>query len=242
MQHVALGASQSVYGATDPNDGYALGFDNDSRLHIADDASIGQLSGTNPWTYELWFKNMDSSVNSGYQYLIFNGEMPDTSDAQFELHHQSGQGYEARFCSSTGLKSIGEPTNTPTTAFADNVWHHCAVVNDGTTVTMYMNGTRLDSIAADSIHDDAAGIMIGRRPHDGYCWYGWMDDIRVSNIARYTTDFTPPTSRLTTDDNTVLLIQAIGETNASTNVIDRSGSAAGIGTDTSGMNNHWQAN
>ena len=69
-----------------------------------------------------------------------------------------------------------------------------------------------------------------------------MDDIRVSNIARYTSDFTPPTSRHQTDKNTVLLIQAIGETNASTNVIDRSGTIAGVGTDVSGNNNHWQEN
>ena len=174
--------------------------------------------------------------------MIFNGEMPDNTDCQFGLHHQSGQGYEARFVSNVGMKSIGESTATPTTAYADNVWHHCAVVNDGTTVKMYMNGTLLDSIAADEIHNDAAGITIGKRPHDGYRWYGWMDDIRVSNIARYTADFTPPTSRLTNDKNTVLLIQAIDETNASTTVIDRSGTAAGVGTDVSGMNNHWQAN
>ena len=172
--------------------------------------------------------------------MSFNGEMEDSTEAQFELHHQNSQGYEVRFASSGGPKSIGESTATPATAFADNVWHHCAVVNDGTTVIMYMNGTLIDSIAADSVHNDGAGISNGKRPHDGYRWYGWMDDIRVSNIARYTADFTPPTSRLTTDDNTVLLFQAIGETNGSLNVIDRSGSAAGLGTDISGKNNHWE--
>jgi hypothetical protein len=105
-----------------------------------------------------------------------------------------------------------------------------------------MNGVRLDSITANSIHNDNAGITIGKRPHDGYRWNGLMDDIRVSNIARYTSDFTPPTSRLTKDKNTVVLIQAIGETNGSTNVTDRSGGATGVGTDVSGMNNHWTVN
>jgi hypothetical protein len=47
---------------------------------------------------------------------------------------------------------------------------------------------------------------------------------------------------LTKDKNTVVLIQAIDETNGSTNVTDRSGGATGVGTDVSGMNNHWTVN
>ena len=54
-----------------------------------------------------------------------------------------------------------------------------------------------------------------------------MDEIRLSNVARYTGNFTAPTSPFTSDSNTVLLIQS----NASNK----------IGADVSGQGNHFES-
>ena len=39
---------------------------------------------------------------------------------------------------------------------------------------------------------------------------GWMDEIRISNTARYTGAFTPSTSAFTADSNTLLLMHGDG--------------------------------
>ena len=54
-----------------------------------------------------------------------------------------------------------------------------------------------------------------------------MDEIRVSSVARYTSNFTAPTSAFTSDSDTVLLIQS----NASNK----------IGADVSGQGNHFES-
>jgi hypothetical protein len=49
-----------------------------------------------------------------------------------------------------------------------------------------------------------------------------MDEYRVSNIARYTTNFAPPTEPFQNDDNTLLLLHMDG-TDGSTAFIDDNG-------------------
>ncbi len=36
--------------------------------------------------------------------------------------------------------------------------------------------------------------------------YGWLDEVRISNVARWTTNFTPPTTPYRRDNNTLLLL------------------------------------
>ena len=52
-----------------------------------------------------------------------------------------------------------------------------------------------------------------------------MDEVRISNSARYTSNFTPDTSVFSNDSNTILLIQS-DTTNGSTTFVDTSGAAA----------------
>ena len=37
-------------------------------------------------------------------------------------------------------------------------------------------------------------------------FYGWLDEVRISNVARWTTNFTPPTTPYRRDNDTVLLL------------------------------------
>jgi len=55
---------------------------------------------------------------------------------------------------------------------------------------------------------------------------GFMDQIRISDTARYTSNFTAPTSEMTSDSNTLLLIQ--------------SKASSFIGADVSGQGNHFE--
>ena len=53
------------------------------------------------------------------------------------------------------------------------------------------------------------GAVIGTQDSArSYCFEGYVDEIRISNTARYTSGFTPSTTAFTTDDNTLVLIHS----------------------------------
>jgi hypothetical protein len=78
------------------------------------------------------------------------------------------------------------------------VWHHAAVSRSGTTTRLFLNGV-LQGSATDTI----AYVMISNHPRIGrgdsdsnnFDLNGHIDELRVSKgIARWTSNFTPPTS------------------------------------------------
>ncbi len=82
-------------------------------------------------------------------------------------------------------------------AFA--TWYHVAVVRDGTTLRLFVDGTQVGTAsigASDSIFNSTDGLTIGKlfsvTDGDGY-FNGWIDDLRIVLSALYHGDFTVPT-------------------------------------------------
>jgi len=92
-----------------------------------------------------------------------------------------------------------------------DTWYHVAVVRDGSSCKMFIDGdsktvtdyesgwgtwTSTNATLDIGLYGDGTGIM-----------YGYMDEFRISKgIARWTSNFTPPTSEYTTDYYTKLLL------------------------------------
>ena len=82
---------------------------------------------------------------------------------------------------------------------AGDTWYHIALVKDGVNGYMvFVNGTQIGSTQTDTstIPNLSAILEIGRRISAGGTIYlnGWMDEVRFSKgIARWTSNFTPPT-------------------------------------------------
>jgi hypothetical protein len=75
------------------------------------------------------------------------------------------------------------------------VWSHIAVTNESGTIKVWLNGTLVDSEAAQSYGNTASLCQIGRYGAGGTTndWNGWVDELRISKgIARWTSNFTPP--------------------------------------------------
>ena len=95
-------------------------------------------------------------------------------------------------------------------------WNHIAVQKDGTTVKGFINGYQVEVLSMGGFNSNIVpssplNVVIGSRTPDGganfYGQYfnGELSNIRISNIARYTGIFTPPTT-VVVDVNTKLAL------------------------------------
>lgn len=76
-----------------------------------------------------------------------------------------------------------------------NAWVHWAVVRSGNNFYTFRNGVKYWSgTGSGNIFWNGAGLVIGAFPYDSSHYFGgYIDEFRVSNIARWTEAFTPPT-------------------------------------------------
>jgi hypothetical protein len=83
-----------------------------------------------------------------------------------------------------------------TTVITDNTWHHCAIVRNGSTITLYVDGvSRGSGTDTTSFEGNGGQIYIGYNNLGGNDFTGYIDDLRITKgVARYTTTFTPPTA------------------------------------------------
>ncbi|MCS7027334.1 MAG: LamG domain-containing protein [Bacteroidia bacterium] len=130
------------------------------------------------------------------------------------------------------------------TNVADNAWHHIAVTRNSTTGSMriFVDGNLDASVSTGptgnisyrngriTSYPNDPYIVIGAEKHDYnplvYPSYnGYIDELRISNVIRYTTNFTPPTTPFTTDANTVGLYHF--DEGSGTTLLDVSGYSGG---------------
>jgi len=77
-----------------------------------------------------------------------------------------------------------------------NTWTHIAIVRLGSTITLYQNGTSVDTYTSSGTFNlSHSGLKIGS--YWGGTFNGYIQDFRITNgLARYTSNFTPPTAPL----------------------------------------------
>lgn len=109
-------------------------------------------------------------------------------------------------------RSYGSPTfNINSNIFSrDGVWRHLAISRSGNTLRFFVDGVLQGSqtvIGTLNFSGSNIGCGLGTSgPGAGDNQFlGYINSVRYSNIARYTTNFTKPTSLLTADANTVFL-------------------------------------
>lgn len=167
------------------------------------------LDFTGDFTIECWAKVPTTPAPTNFAGMF-------TSSLNFAMMIKNGS---AAIPPKWAVQGYGTPTMAAiTSALSSNtgVWTHVALVRSGTSVgniRLYVNGVLQGSSATavtGTISYSASNIMCGSgttSPGAGDNQYlGAMSNLRYSNIARYTSDYTPPTSMLTSDANTVALI------------------------------------
>jgi hypothetical protein len=84
---------------------------------------------------------------------------------------------------------------TSSTGITISAWTHVAVVKSGTTITLYLNGTKPltgSGTSATSLTDQF--LRLGASAGTAAQFFnGYLDEVRITNgVARYLADFTPP--------------------------------------------------
>ena len=162
--------------------------------------------GTGDFTVECWFYCTTAPGGSNYATLITQAYPTDSQGIYLGLFGANQIGWllgnGAWFFSST-----------PATTYSTNTWNHLALVRSGTTYTVYLNGTSIDSTTtATAMTYTNNSIYLGGRTYQYFT--GYMSNVRVvKGTAVYTANFTPPQSILPAITNTQLLLNVTDSTN-----------------------------
>ncbi len=117
---------------------------------------------------------------------------------------------------------FGSASTTFGGSISINTWTHIALVRSGSTITAYVNGTALGTTETNSSAINNTGqLTIGADNSGTNAFVGYIDEVRISNTARYTATFTPSTTQFNSDGSDKLLLHLDGAS-ASTSFIDSS--------------------
>ena len=108
-------------------------------------------------------------------------------------HNGTGYGTTTNLTIYTGATTL-----IGTTAVADDNWHHVAVTRDtSNNLRLFIDGSQSGSTTASYTNDlDTDDFMLGRYRGDGLQggeYLGYIDELRITLKARYTSNFTAPT-------------------------------------------------
>ena len=97
------------------------------------------------------------------------------------------------------------------TAITSNTWYHVAISRSSGSTKLFVNGTQQGITYTDSNdYGLSKPLTIGSKHSGSNFLTGHFDDIRVSDIARYSSNFAAPGAAFTSDTNTVLLLHFNG--------------------------------
>lgn len=173
-----ISTAQSKFG------GASMYFDGSGDyLSVPSDQDLNFGSGS--LTIEFWLNF--SSVPTSFILLVLGT----TANTQlFITTRSNGQGL--RF----GLTGVGEYA-TATQAWATGTWYHVALTRNGSSVKFYVNGIDVsDGVFSNTTNYSGALLLAGGYDASGISHFnGYIDDLRITKgIARYTSNFTPPTA------------------------------------------------
>lgn len=154
------------------------------------------INGLSQLTIEGWFKYQNTNgIRSLFGSNIAN---------QTAINIPSGQNYLQYQVRTTASASVY--SNNGTGYLVPNTWNHFALVYNSSngTVKGFLNG-RLDFTRTSMTGTIVANQYqyVGFNATNGGYMYGFLDEFRISNTARYSANFTPQTEPYSTDANTL---------------------------------------
>jgi hypothetical protein len=179
---------------------------NSDYIYTADHADWNLSTGD--FTIDCWVKR---TSRSAYMTICAQSTTADnTHKIQLYITDSERLAFLAYNASGVRIAQIVGDSGAP---LGDDNWHHVALVRSGTSagcLKLYVDGTASTlttsiDLAGTAMPDLAYQLTIGRCDSTGNESYfnGWIDEFRFSKgIARWTANFTPPTSPYSNEDFT----------------------------------------
>lgn len=162
-------------------------------LEVNTDA-VFDFGTSQDFTIEM-FGRLNSSINGKY---FFDGR----ADAKSVAILMDGTFLKVYI---DGAYRLGTDANP----FAADTWVHVAYTRSGTTGTLWLNGTSVGTWTDTVDYTFSNELYIGSR-YTGEGGDAYFDEIRISDVARYTAGFTPTTTQFVNDADTLLLLHCNG--------------------------------
>ena len=215
----AISTAQNKFG------GSSMFFDgtNDYVINNNANSTWAFLHNNTTFTLELWFYTSVTttqtliSTNAASATIGIDLSLSNINSRDISLSIYRGVG--GSYLSATSLGSV----------WSTNTWNHLAVVLDKSvsTLKIYLNGTQVATTSTSafsfSSSDPSYALAIGRYQFSSPAGYynGYIDELRITNgIARYTSNFTPPTEQF---------LDSAGDANSSV-VVNSTATGFAIGT------------
>lgn len=182
----------------------------DDYLSLSSSADF-QIFNSN-FTIETWIYYSSTSGNK----CVFEIYSATNNRANVSL-------VDGNFVYYTEVIGVGSGILITASAPAINTWHHIALVKNGSTITLYING--IDSGSTTSTRYPTASsldLRIGVTSATTSDFAGYLDDFRITKgIARYTENFSAPDKAFPNSscagfNRTMLLLHGEGLNNATT--------------------------
>lgn len=192
-------------------------------LKVASQPDFG--FGTDDFTIEFWVYRNNAALTEGF--LDFKTTNPQVTPNIYAV------GSNLYYFTNGSVRITG----TAAIPLA-NTWYHIAVSRVSGNTRMFVNGAQVGSTYADANNYITTQLVIGNNYVYTAGLNGYMDDLRISKgLGRYTSGgFTAPTTALTGDNNTVLLLHFNG-TNGSTAIADNGVTLQDLRTSSGGTAN-----
>ena len=191
-----------------------LHFDGSNGSTTFTDSSSNALTvtpsgGSQISTSQSKFGGSSGRLNGGADYLTFSGgDSFGTGDFCVEFWIYSdwvgdmmlfdfrSHASLALWTNGTSLIFFNSGTFAARATLTANTWQHLAVSRSGSTIRLFVDGVQQYSATDSGNFNTGGGTNWIGKPYDAF-WSTpdfWMDELRMSRVARYTADFTPPTA------------------------------------------------
>lgn len=186
--NAAISTAQSKFG------GASAAFDGTGD-YISASTSADWEMGAGNFTVETWFRTSDNTLN---QTIVGTLDLQGSDYKGWILRYDPTQSPAGlRFVIFVGTSSNGDIFQYSWSP-SNNTWYHIAVVRQGTTLTIYVNGTSIGSgtiVTATTVANSGRALMIGAQDSLGgpnNFLTGYLDDLRITKGVRQVGTFTAP--------------------------------------------------
>jgi hypothetical protein len=223
----AVGVSAVATAQVDTAQSYFGGssalFNPSSLDHLLIDDIGGSNNLDTNWTFECWYRPTNRT-GTVYPVILANHTTSWASgDWGFFDRHNAAS---TKFTFFINAYSSVSPALESTTVVSNGTWYHLAVVKQGNDYELFVDGTSEDTLTTAAAIATNRDLRIGSSGNaTSKTVNGHIDEVRISNTARYTTGFTPSTTPFQNDANTKLLLHMDG-TDGSTDFVDDNGKEA----------------